>query len=86
MPRTGIDPGWLWLVAHTAQAQMQIKALASGSVVLARHFEVSSWSYVRVRPAGRARRMIEPDRGAASSGGRALESGRLALLFERTEG
>ena len=33
VPRDGTDPGWLWLAARTWQAQVQIKALASGSVV-----------------------------------------------------
>lgn len=33
VPRDGTSPGWLWLAAHTWQAQVQIKALSSGSVV-----------------------------------------------------
>ena len=33
VPLAGTDPGWLWLAARTWQAQIQIKALASGSVV-----------------------------------------------------
>jgi hypothetical protein len=33
IPHESTDPGWLWLAARTWQAQIQIKALASGSVV-----------------------------------------------------
>jgi hypothetical protein len=33
IPAAGTDPGWLWLAARTRQAQVQLKALASGSVV-----------------------------------------------------
>lgn len=33
VPHAGTDPGWLWLAARTWHAQIQIKALASGSVV-----------------------------------------------------
>jgi hypothetical protein len=33
VPHAGTDPGWLWLACRTWQAQVQIKALASGSVV-----------------------------------------------------
>lgn len=33
IPLTGIDPGWLWAALKTKQAQFQLKASASGSVV-----------------------------------------------------
>lgn len=33
VPHSRINPGWLWLAARTWHAQVQIKALASGSVV-----------------------------------------------------
>ena len=33
VPRSGTDPGWLWLAARSWHTQVQLKALASGSVV-----------------------------------------------------
>lgn len=33
VPRPGIDPGWLFLALKTSHAQLQIKSMASGSVV-----------------------------------------------------
>lgn len=33
VPKNGTNPGWLWLAASTWQVQVQIKSLASGSVV-----------------------------------------------------
>lgn len=33
MPHADTDPGWLWIAARTWHAQLQIKSLASGSVV-----------------------------------------------------
>lgn len=33
VPKEGTDPGWLWLAARTTHVSLQLKALASGSVV-----------------------------------------------------